>query len=128
MYHRTALLKLTEGCCYQSEVQQPHEAGRSGAERHSGLVVSDGESRGYISIATGEVSGRLCVTPGSHSCVHYGAARMKLLREIYLMEAVETTPRSVFVGHRYVQPAGGKWCDEHFIGFHSCLTLESQDL
>lgn len=60
--------------------------------------------------------------------VHHTAAPKKLLREAYVMEAVELPPRSVFVSHGLVQHASSEWRGEHYNSHHSYLTPGIHDL
>lgn len=76
--------------------------------------------RGYF-IAIGEVNVYLDVTPGLHFNVRYTCARKNLCRKASVMKEVQVLPTWDFVGHGYVQHAGGEWRGEHRIWYHSYL-------
>lgn len=96
VYRRSFFLELARGCCSRGRAQT----------EHNDSVVGEGESPGYFFTVTDEMSANLYVTLGSHLYVYYNAGRERMLRDQFVKEAVETQPKSAFVGRRYVQPAG----------------------
>lgn len=83
---------------------------------------------GYFLIVASEVNARFYIAPRSDLYVNYSIARKKLLRETFLIEAVQISPGSVFTGHGYVQHAGGERRGEHCTRYHSLLIPENIDL
>lgn len=102
--------------------------GAAAQTRHNEFVVKNGLSPGYFFTATGEVGTHLYVPPGSRLFVHYSTARKNLLKEAFVMEAVEIPPRSVFAGRGYVQHAESEWCGEQCPSYHGHPTAENHDL
>lgn len=92
------------------------------------LHVGDRESPGCIFITTAEVNAHLYVFPGFQFYVRYCGARKKLLGETVLMEAAETPPGTVFVGHGYVQHTSSEWHSEYCTCHPSYPNTESCDL
>lgn len=73
------------------------------------------------------MSAHFYVTPAFGS-EHYSAAQKKLLKETFVMGAVESLPLSVVVCQGLVQHAGSEWRSEHCICYYSYTDLENCEL
>lgn len=100
---------LSLGQCGGSPCRLSKTGGRllmagCGAEaqtRYGDLVIKDERSPEYFLTVTGEVSAHFYVTLGLHLFVHYGVARMKLLRETFVVKEAKNAPISAFVSYGY---------------------------
>lgn len=105
----------------------PTRCGPVAQTGHKDFIIRDGESSGYIFVATDKASAYLYTALGFHLYVHYSVTWKKLLREAFDIEAVEIRPINNFAGHGCVQHVSSERRGERFIGYHSFLTAKNSD-
>lgn len=128
---RTALLQLDDSGRYLSS--RVNIGGRpllteKSAERptgHKDFVVGGRQSPVYFFFATDVFSAYLSVSQGLRSYVDSNWMLKKLVLMAFLMEVVENSPLSVFMGHRRVQLGGSEWPGSYPV---RCLIFENEDL
>lgn len=72
-------------------------------------MIRDAQSTGFFSVATGDVSAYLSVTPGLHTHIDYHSELKKLLLKANVMKAIKMLPFSVLAGYGFVHHEESEW-------------------